>query len=116
MKVPIVLDTGPLVASINKRDRFYAWARTQLAQLQAPLITCEAVLAESCFLLQEYDYGSAAVLEMVRRGILNIDFHVESQIEAIAKLMSKYSDVPMSLADACLVRLAELHPQSAVMT
>jgi len=53
---------------------------------------------------------------MVRRGVLNIDFHIESHTENIAKLMSKYVDVPMSLADACLVRLTELHPQSAVMT
>lgn len=116
MRTQIVLDTGPLVASINRNDRFHEWARSQLAQLPTPLLTCEAVLSEACFLLQESESGSAAVVELVRRGILDVNFHVESQIENIARLMSKYADVPMSLADACLVRLTELNPQSTIMT
>lgn len=112
----VLLDTGPLVASINRRDRFHEWTRMQFGDITPPLLTCEPVLAESCFLLQAYPGGSAAVLELVHRGILKVAFRLENHIPYIAKLMSKYASIPMSLADACLVRMSELEPQATIMT
>lgn len=116
MKKPILMDTGPLVASLNRRDRYHSWARERLGEMVPPLLTCEPVLAEACFLLRDIPGGSRAVLELLERGVLRVEFEVSSQVKSLAVLMAKYSNVPMSLADACLVRMCELHEDSVVMT
>ena len=116
MRGGVLLDTGPLVASINRRDRFHEWAKSQLAEIEPPLLTCEAVLAESCFLLQHLSGGSRTVAELVNRKIVEIPFRVEAHAESLARLLDKYSNVPMSLADACLVRMSELYENIAVLT
>jgi len=112
----VLIDTGPLVASINRRDRFHAWARERLGQTPLPIVTCEAVLAEACFLLQGIHGGSEAVLQFVRREIIQVDFCLAGHISSVAALMAKYADVPMALADACLVRMCELYDNCEVMT
>ena len=112
----VLLDTGPLVAGINRRDRHHEWARLWFDKIEPPLLTCEPVLAESCFILQSCPGGAKAVLEMVRRGALEVAFDVAGQVQPVSRLMAKYADVPMSLADACLVRMSELTPESKVMT
>lgn len=112
----VLLDTGPLVAAINRRDRFHEWAVIWLGEIVPPMQTCDAVLAEACFLLQKYPGGSAAVLEMVHRGILATDFNLAEHVVPVSKLMSRYANVSMSLADACLVRMSELNSQCTVMT
>lgn len=48
----VLLDTGPLVAFLNKRDQYHSWTVSELASMAPTLLTCEAVLSESCFLLQ----------------------------------------------------------------
>jgi len=111
-----LLDTGPLVAFLDRRDRYHGWATTHLGELIAPLFTCEPVLSEACFLLRQVHGGGAAVLELVRRGLLQIDFRLEENAGPVAKLLVRYADVPMSLADACLVRMAELQPASGLLT
>lgn len=110
------VDTGPLVALLNPRDTHHGWVRSVLAELPTPVGTCEAVIAEACYLLRRIHGGSAAVLEMVSRGALSVDFALESEIEPVAALMTKYADAPMSLADACLVRMTELERDSVVVT
>ena len=116
MSTQVLLDTGPLVASINRRERHHDWARAQFARTAPPMWTCEPVLAESCFLLRQSPGGGEAVLELVRRGVLAVGFRTEDHVERIIKLMAKYVDVPMSLADACLVRMSELQTDVKVMT
>jgi predicted nucleic acid-binding protein len=112
----VLIDTGPLVASINRRDRFHDWTCSALAQIAPPLLTCEPVLAESCFLLQKFPGAAAAVLEMLHRGIVKVNFRVDEHILPLNKLMSKYANVSMSLADACLVRMSEMDAQSTILT
>jgi predicted nucleic acid-binding protein len=51
MKANVIVDTGVLVAYLNRREQFYQWAKTELAKIKMPLLTCEAVIVESCFLL-----------------------------------------------------------------
>ena len=116
MRKRILIDTGPLVACINRRDKFHSWACERLGEINPPMLTCEAVLAEACFLLQDASGGTAAVLELVERGVLLVDFQVSTYTKSIRTLMEKYSSVPMSLADACLVKMMELHEDSMVMT
>ena len=110
---PVLLDTGPLVAICNARDTFHQWACEQFKVLQPPFLTCEPVIAEVCFLLGK---NRGAVFELMQAGLIKTGFSVEKELPAVLKLIKKYSDVPMSLADACLVRMSELHTDSRVFT
>lgn len=116
MKQRIILDTGPLVAFLNARDRFHDWAKAQWAQILPPLFTCEAVVSEACFLLRGWNRGSSSILELLERGIVEIRFCLVDQIAPVSALMKKYGNVPISFADACLVRMAELHDTSSIIT
>jgi predicted nucleic acid-binding protein len=112
----VIVDTGPLVAFVNGRDRHHRWVRDVLEHVAPPLITCEAVLSEACFLLQSVRGGSGAVLELVSRGIVKPTFRLDAEFAAVRQLIAKYSNVPMSLADACLVRMSELEREASVLT
>ena len=112
----VLLDTGPLVAYLDRRDRNYVWACEIFASVEPPLYTCESVLSEAIFLLRGLERGPDAVLEMVERGLIDVGFSLADEIGPVRKLMKKYEAVPMSLADACLVRMSELDSETAVLT
>lgn len=112
----VLLDTGPLIAYLGARDQHHLWARRQFESLRPPLVTCEPVLAEACFLVQRNGGAPADVLGLLRRGVLEIAFDIETEAVALETLMHRYRETPMSLADACLVRLSELHVDCQVMT
>ena len=112
----VLLDTGPLVALFNRRDRYHRWAIEQWAELEPPLLICEPVLTEACFLLRDLSGGPGAVLELLARGTAKIDYRVEAEAERLGPLMSRYAQMPMSLADACLVRMVEQQSDAAVFT
>jgi predicted nucleic acid-binding protein len=116
VKKGVLLDTGPLVAFLNRRDGFHDWTAAQWNQIAPPMLTCEAVVSEACFLLSTTKGGSNQVLILIRRKILVISFHLGEHIDPVKKLLLKYRSVPMSLADACLVRMSELHSNSHVFT
>lgn len=111
-----IVDTGPLVALLNAADKHHAWTRTVLDDVEPPMTTCEAVLAEACFLLHRIKGGQDAVLELVARGVITVGFSLEAELPAVRKLMQRYASVPMSLADACLVRMSELEPRATLIT
>ena len=116
MKHRVILDTGPLVALLDQRDAHHRWAVRQWGDIAPPLVSCEAVISEACFLLDQTREGSAGVLEMLRRHVVVIGLRLDEHVDEIDRLRRKYADVPMSVADACLVRLAEQLGQSAVLT
>jgi predicted nucleic acid-binding protein len=116
MKRQVILDTGPLVAVLNPGDTYHDWVTRQLADMTPPLLTCEAVLSEACFLSGNYGGHAYTVLELMQDGFMRIAFRLDEEFDQIERLMQKYADVPMSLADACLVRMAELYPHSFVLT
>jgi uncharacterized protein len=116
MKNTVILDTGPLVSIIDRRDKDHLWTRSQWNGIQPPLLTCESVISEACFLLRSNFNSIAAIMELLRRGIVRIDFHLEKHAEPVALLLKKYANLPISLADACLVRMAETIPGSAILT
>ena len=117
MRRRVIVDTGPLAAVLNSDDFHHDWARRQWRNITPPLLTCEAVVSEAAFLGQRAGRGSPAdVVEMVRRGILDVSFSLSAEIDRVSAVMSKYRDVPMSVADACLVRMSELHRGSPVLT
>ena len=112
----IILDTGPIVAFLNKRDRYFTWVSEAFNLLEPPVYTCESVISEACFLLRNMEGGSIAVAELIARRLVVIDFDLSGEIQAVKKLMSKYANVPMSLADACLIRMTEIEKNSQIVT
>jgi uncharacterized protein len=112
----ILLDTGPLVAYLARKDQHHRWAVGCWDALFEPLVTCEAVLSEAIFLLQSEGLSTEPVFRLVERGIIRVDFVMTENRADIFRLLRKYADQPMSLADACLVRMAELTEQSQVFT
>ncbi len=116
MMGPVIADTGPLVALLNRREQHHNWARENFCLIRPPVITCEAVISEACFLLRDVDSGVDAVMNLFRRGVVAISFTASSELTVIDRLLHRYRSVPMSFADACLVRMSEHHTQSTVMT
>ncbi len=116
MKPSVVLDTGPLVALLNRRERMHARVKAILPELPVPLLTVEPVLTEAIYLLKGSPRASRAVLTMLRNGLLRVPLAIEPQAQDVEALMTRFESVPMSLADACLVRLVELMPDASVFT
>lgn len=112
----IIIDSGPLVAFLNNRDQFHKWTKLQLSTLKPPLLTCEAVLSETCFLLQNFPEAKKALFECFQRNLIRISFKVADEITAIKTLFHRYENVPMSFADACLVRMTEQYGDSIILT
>ena len=106
----LVLDTGPLVALLAPRERHHRWA-TEALRVRARVVTCEAVLSEAFFLLRTSEKGLGALQGMLEEDQLELA-SLASEGAAVARLMGRYASVPMSFADACIVRLSELIPRS----
>ena len=116
MTAVTLVDTGPLVALCDRRDAHHEWTAATLGSVIGPLTTCEAVLTEACFLLKQ-QFGSAEeIFELLRRGLLQIRFELATDHDRVGQLLKRYADLPTSVADACLVRMAEVIPSSCVMT
>lgn len=112
----ILLDTGPWVALHCRDDAFHRWAREQFASISGPLLTCEAVVAETTFLLARNGHDPAKALALVSRGVVRIGMALGEEISCVQALFQRYGNVPASLADACLIRMSELHERCRVLT
>ena len=106
----------PLVAYLRKDDADHNWAVQQFKRLRQPLHTCDAVLSEALFLLQQTRTGIEPLIALLERNVVTTGFDLPSELPSIARLLRRYKDVPMSLADACLVRMSEMLPDTAVLT
>jgi predicted nucleic acid-binding protein len=116
MAASVVLDAGPLVALLDRNDPHHGWVRAQLGLMTEPMLTCEAVVSEAAFLLAGADPGHRRLTALFRDDVVRLAFDLDDHFEAVAALLAKYGDVPMSLADACLVRMSELHDGARVFT
>jgi uncharacterized protein len=114
----VVLDAGPLVALIDHNDQFHAWviARTAAMDRRVELVTCEALISEAYFLVRHVPGGVNALLSFLEEKAVRLDFCLGDDLATVAALMRKYANIPMSLADACLVRMSELHDRARVFT
>jgi uncharacterized protein len=113
----VLLDTGPLVALLVRSDTNHDRAKSLAARCVPPLRTCEAVLAEAAHLLGEVGPGAAAaVLALGRTGAYEVALRLDEHWQPIEQILAKYRDVPASLADACLIRCAELHREPRILT
>lgn len=103
---PVLLDTGPIVALLDRSERRHREVSQLVTTLAAPLITCEAVIAEACYLLRGLSGATAAVLDNVEAGNFLVPYRITGRTAQLAKLIKKYADLPMDMADACLVDMA----------
>ncbi len=111
-----IADTGPLVAFLDRAERHHTWASERVKELGAPLLVCEPVLAEAMYLLADLPKAQDALFGLLENGALRVAFHLEEHVPALRALHRKYRDRPLSLADACIVRMAELFDQHQVFT
>lgn len=116
MSGKFIVDTGPLVALLSARDHYHVWARDTFSDIAPPLLTCEAVLAEAWHLLSGTAKGQLAILDLLAAGTIVVELSLCAELAAVRRLVTRYRDRPMSLADACLVRLAELFDEARVVT
>jgi len=107
-----IADTGFLVAFANRGDAHHQWAVGVAERLSEPLLTCEAVLAETAFHLRD----AALVLAMLREGLVTLAFDCRDHLAQLAALAERYADRQPDLADLCLIRMSELNPKHSVVT
>ncbi|HTS08805.1 MAG TPA: pilus assembly protein [Candidatus Eisenbacteria bacterium] len=107
-----IADTGFIVAFKNRTDEHHHWALDVARQIEAPALTCEAVLSEAAFHLR----SSEAVLTLVDIGLLKVGFHAGENIDKLHDFATRYSDRKPDLADLCLIRMSELYPRHILIT
>jgi predicted nucleic acid-binding protein len=113
---PVLLDTGVIVALLDRSEKFHKRCAETIQELQAPLITCEAVIAESCYLLRNLSGAAEVVLENVAAGIFQVPFQITREAASVKQVLRKYRDRNIDLADACLIRLADEFDSADVLT
>ena len=110
----IIADSSALVAFISRDDQHHGWIAAHAANLPAPWLTCEPALTETFHLVG--DKGESQLKDLLRRDAIVLSFDLEEELKSVLALMDKYVDVPMSLADACLVRMTELLAEPFLIT
>ena len=104
---PVLVDTGVIVALLDRSERHHARCVTVMEGLERPLVTCEAVIAESCYLLRGLPGAADTILENVERGVFQIPFQLSRAAAPVRSILRKYRDLAPDFADACLIQLAE---------
>jgi predicted nucleic acid-binding protein len=114
MAATALVDTGFLIALLDARDGYHGWAMQAASRHPPPWVTSEAVLSQAFHILGPRDFEPLAAL--LRRGAVATPFRFGQSTETVLTLMRKYADVPMSFADACLVRMTEILPDPIALT
>jgi predicted nucleic acid-binding protein len=112
----VIADAGPLVALLDRSDQHHAWAVREGIRLPPKLLSCEAVLTEVHFLTRDIPEARGSIENWLVGGWLELPFTVRENHSFVHELMDRYASVPMSFADACLVRMSELWPDAPVFT
>jgi len=105
-----------LVAFLDADDHYHDWAKASFKELRVPLLTCEAVIAETLYLLRSLPAACDRIYRWIENDVLVLTFSLAKEVASIHFLFQKYQDVPISLADACLVRMAEIHSRHLIFT
>jgi predicted nucleic acid-binding protein len=106
-----IADTGLIVALLAGDDPCHGWA-VEAFRAHSPFYTCDSVLAEAC----SFFTTAMPVLKLVACGDLILEFNLAEEMANVLALVSKYSDQPMDLADACVVRMSEQHAHCKIWT
>ncbi|PYU65447.1 MAG: pilus assembly protein [Acidobacteria bacterium] len=113
---PVLLDTGFIVALLDRSESFHKTCARAVQEVEAPLVTCEAVITESCYLLRNLSGASEAVIENIAAGIFQIPFQLSRDTAGVKQVLRKYKDRKIDLADACLIRLADQFGTADILT
>jgi predicted nucleic acid-binding protein len=113
---PVLLDTGVIVALLDRSEKRHAECVAVIEELKQPLVTCEAVIAESCYLVRNMAGAPEAILENIDRGIFQIPFQLSQSASAVRAILRKYRDIPADFADACLIHLADILDSGKILT
>jgi predicted nucleic acid-binding protein len=113
---PVLVDTGFIVGLLDRSERAHTRCKAAARSAEGPLVTCEAVIAESCYLLRGQPRAQDAILENVERGVFQIPFDLQDASPEIRALLKRYARVPMDLADACLVSMADRLGTGRILT
>ena len=111
----VIADAGLLVGYLVESDEHHAWARTQFERF-AHFNTCEAVISEACARLNYYELRQTLVVDLLREGVVRLDFNLRVATDRVGALMEKYADQPMDLADGCLVAMSEAERDCLIVT
>lgn len=107
-------DTGLFVAFFRENDYYHKWAIDIFRTIEPPFFVCESVISETLFQSNKQNIGK--ILDLIESGVVEISFDLSKEKDSVFKLMRKYADLPMSLADACLVRMSEMNPYAVIIT
>ena len=113
---PVLLDAGFIVALLDRSESLHKTCARTIREVQAPLVTCEAVITESCYLLRNLSGASEAVIENIAAGIFQVAFQLSRETAAVRQLLRKYKDRKIDFADACLIRLADQFGTADILT
>lgn len=113
---PVLLDTGVIVALLDRSEAHHETCAHAIREIDAPLITCEAVITETCYLLRGLAGAPEAVIANLAASIFQVPFQISSDIEGIKTILRKYRDRQIDLADACLIRMAEEFETGDILT
>lgn len=113
---PVLLDTGVIVALLDRREQYHVRCVAFVESLERPMVTCEAVIVESCYLLRTLPGASETVIQNIEQGMIQIPFQLSQSAAAVRMLLRKYRDLPTSLADACLIHLADHFNTGDILT
>jgi predicted nucleic acid-binding protein len=116
---PVLLDTGFIVALLDRSEGFHKMCARTVREVAAPLVTCEAVITESCYLLRNLSgasEASEAVIENIAAGIFQVPFQLSRETASVKQVLRKYKDRQIDLADACLIRLADEFGTADILT
>jgi predicted nucleic acid-binding protein len=113
---PVLLDTGFIVALLDRSENFHKTCAQAVREVEAPLVTCEAVITESCYLLRNLSGASEAVIENITAGIFQVPFQLSRDTSGVKQILRKYKDRKIDLADACLIRLADQFGTADILT
>jgi uncharacterized protein len=113
---PVLLDTGVIVALLDRSEAMHQACAQAIREIKSPLITCEAVIAESCYLLRNLPGAVEAVIDNVTAGIFQIPLQLSREAAGVKQILRKYRDRQIDLADACLIHLAEEFTSADILT
>ena len=113
---PVLLDTGVIVALLDRSESFHKTCARTVREVEAPLVTCEAVITESCYLLRNLSGAPEAVIENIAAGIFQVPFQLSRDTAGVKQVLRKYKDRKIDLADACLIRLADQFGTADILT
>ncbi len=113
----VLVDSGPLISLLDRKDAWHEWSTTTAAEFSDSLITCDAVLSETAFMLSKSTTnGVEQLCAMLERGLLRSNFKLEDHLDHVLTVIHKYRDLPASFADACLVAMADADPEARIFT